>query len=60
MQLQLINIYGLHPHLTIIMLIMFPPLLGLNSLKNLKILAPFSTLGEWDKNEIFGRELEFT
>jgi hypothetical protein len=28
------------------MLAMFLPLLGMNCLRNLKILAPFSTLGE--------------
>lgn len=43
---QLVNGYGLKLHLLVIMMVMFPPLLGLNSLKNLKILAPFSTLGE--------------
>jgi hypothetical protein len=33
-------------HLLIIMGIIFLPMLGINCLKNLKILAPFSTLGK--------------
>lgn len=32
-------------NLTTVMLIMFLPLLAINCLRNLKVLAPFSTLG---------------
>lgn len=33
-------------HIVTVMLIMFLPLLSINCLRNLKVLAPFSTLGE--------------
>lgn len=42
---QIIGAHGIECNLTTVMLIMFFPLLALNCLRNLKILAPFSALG---------------
>lgn len=42
----MVDAYIQETDILIIMAIIFLPMLGINCLKNLKILAPFSTLGK--------------